>query len=45
MNHVVAYYNEQIFIIGGTSALNTKQDEPYRIVYWYSFDNKQWNRK
>lgn len=45
MNHIVAYYNEQIFIIGGTSASNSNHDEHFRIVYWYSLENRQWNKK
>lgn len=45
MNHIIAYFNKHIFIVGGTAASNTNQDEHYRIVYWYSLDTKQWNKK
>lgn len=45
MNHSIAYYNEQLFIFGGTSATNSKHDEHFKVVFWYSFGSKLWSRK
>jgi hypothetical protein len=45
MNHLIASHLDQIFIIGGTSASNTNQDDHYRTVYWYSLTTKQWTKK